>query len=537
VAECLPPLLLDTRTSASPKEVDPIVATLEALPAKYACATLSTRGRKLGKVPQRTADAYAKCQAALAAPGSRDLRACLQLSELLRSAPRDEVLRDNINARACARGSQRACRGLAESRLGSGVRFDPVCAEQVFEVLCEEGELTSCFQLGTLKLEGELVPEDAVAGRGLIHRACDEGEYMACLDIVRRENPGGAEATRIVERAFGAATKACAQGEAEACRELSWAYAHAGQWFYLATPAKDQAKQLEMRQAACVLGSLDACARLDQHERTDVYKDQCDEEPEACTADDKDDALHTDWYFRRCAAGWDSACEGLQRTSRRQSSTTAARANERGIWLESGCLRGTAGACRILSLGTVVPLAPSEKTLQTGCDLGLATSCEKLAEAAEARGDRVKQLEYLERACPAVSAQGHASTSRSACRVAGVMYKDGVGAAQDLGRAAILFQKGCVERRYVLDGEACAILGTMYEDGVGVQKSLERALDLYAAGCADESYRGDVRSRAEHKLSRLGGPESPAKPAEKEPTACERLHQWIKPKSTSSGGP
>ncbi len=538
VADVMPPLLLDTRTEPSPSEVDPIVATVEALPPKFACATLSTRGRKLGKMPKRAADAYAKCKAALATPGSQDLRACLQLSELLRSAPRDEVLRDNINARACARGSQRACRGLAESRLGAGARFDPICAERMFEVLCEEGELKSCFRLGTLKLEGELAPEDVAAGRGLIQRACDKGEYMACLDVVMREKrQSETEARRIVEAAFDAASKACTEGEAEACNELSSAYAHAGQWYYLAKPAEDEAKQLELKQRACVLGSVDACSGLTQQERTDVYKDQCDEEPEACGAGNQaeDETLREDWYFRSCAAGWDSSCDGLTRISRRKSETTAARAKERGSWLEAGCLGGAAGACRVLSMGTVVP--PSEKVTQTGCDLGLAASCEKLAQAAEALGDRVKQLNYLERACPAVSAQGRASTSRAACRAAGVMYKDGVGAAQDLGRAAILLQKGCVERRYVQEGEACLLLGTMYEDGVGVEKSLLRALDLYAAGCADESYQAQGRSRAEWRRRQHGEPAPSSTPPQEESKACARLHQWVKPKSTSSGGP
>ncbi len=516
-----------------------MAATVEALPAKYACATLSARGRKLRKLPRRTLDAYTKCRAALDAAEPGDLRACLQLTELLASAPRDEVLRDNVATRACARGNKRACRTLAESRLGSGVRFDPICAEQLLDTLCAEGELGSCFRLGTLKLEGELASEDKSAGRSLIEQACNQGEYMACLDVVMRGEMGDAEKRRIVERAFGAVTKACAAEDAGACLELGSAYAHAGQWYYLGTPAKDEAKQLELRQRACGLGSLDACSWLDRSERTDLYKDDCDEEQSACALGNKqkDDTLREDWGFRRCAAGWDSACEGLTRARRGKIAPTAAHSKERGAWLEAGCLEGAAGACKILSLGTVVPLEPSEKVLRTGCDLGLAASCEKLARAAEAAGDPGAQLKYLERACPVVTPQGRASTSRSACRSAGVMYKDGVGAPQDLGRAAILLQKACVERRYVLEGEACVILGTMYESGLGVQKSLARAVDLYAAGCADERYVADVRSRAASRARRSGEPDAPPTPPPKEPTACARLEQWVKPKGTAWGKP
>jgi TPR repeat protein len=536
-----PPLLIDTRTPSSPAETDPIVATMEPLPPKYACATLSARGRKLRKLPQRTADAYAECQTELSGPGTGDarLRSCLKLTKLLVSAPRDEVLSDNVAARACARGSQRACRKLAESRLGSGARFDPICAEQLLEDLCAEGELGSCFRLGTLKLEGELVVEDAAAGRALIERACDRGEYTACLDIVMREKLSDAEKQKLVAGAFEAATKACAADDADACLELGSAYAHAGQWYYLVTPEENEAKQLELRQRACGLGSHDACGWLERGQRTDVYKDRCDEESEACAPAPgaKGKPEYEEWLVRRCAAGWDSACEEHKIVSRRSKPMpTPDQLEERRAVLESGCLGGTAGACAILSQAAVVPNPPSEKILQAGCDLGLAGSCQKLAMVAESAGDAATRLQYLERACPVVTPQGRASVSRSACRVAGIMYKDGAGVSQDLERAAILLQKGCVERRYVLDGEACVALGTMYEAGTGVQKSLSRALDLYAAGCADEGYMGQVRSRARSRAARRGGPEAPPSPPPKEPTACTRLRKWVRPPKGDTWG-
>lgn len=496
------------------------MATIEALPEKYACATLNARGRKLPKVPRRTADAYAQCKEGLAASDAGDLRMCLRLTELLHTAPRDEVLSDNVATRACARGSKQGCRKLAESRLGSGVRFDPICAEQLLDTLCAEGELGSCFRLGKLKLEGDLVVQDVVAGLGLIERACNQGEYMACHALALRGEVGSTENRRFVERAFEGAAKACVAEDAAACLQLAMVGPH----------RTDKNKRRELTQRACALGSLAACGTLGRRDRTDVYKDECDEEPDACTGatNAKDDPRYEYWSLDRCAAGWDDACVEPSRVSTRPSSTTPLQANDRGDRLESACLKGAAGACALLARGKLVPLQPTEKVLRAGCDLGLAASCKDLAEAAEAKGDRVAQLQYLERACPAVTPQGPHSISRSACRMAGMMYKDGVGASQDLGRAAILLQKGCVEQRYVLDGEACVVLGTMYEGGMGVQKSLSRALDLYAAGCAEEKNQGRSSWRAESK-ARVRGPVPSPKPAQNW-GACARLGKWVEPR-------
>jgi len=301
------------------------------------------------------------------------------------------------------------------------------------------------------------------------------------------------------------------------------------QWYYLATPAKDEVKQRELTQRACTLGSYAACARLERGERTDRYKDLCEEEPEACTsATNADSSTRDDWLFQRCAAGWVSSCEALTTTLRRGKTTTPQRAQARATWLESGCLEGSAGSCAALSSGPFAPAAPSARVLTTGCELGVATSCTKLAERAEASGDRAAQLQYLERACPVATPQGQISTSRSACRLAGLMYRDGVGAPRDPARAAILLQKGCLQKRYVMDGEACVALGAMYENGIGLPRSLSRAVDLYAAGCADELYDGQNHSRAETRAER-GGPKPPPRPPPKQPTACARLRQWIPP--------
>lgn len=528
------PLLLDTRPPEVPSEVDPLAATVEALPERFACATLSARGRTLRKLPKRTADAYAQCTKELAADG-RDVRGCLLLAELLHEAPRDEVLSDNIATRACARGNGRACRMLAESRLGTGARFDPICAEQMLKTLCADGDAAACFRLGTLELDGNLVPKDAEGGKSRIRKACDGGAYMACLDVVQRENLSDDEKRKLVEGAFASAKKACESEEADACVELATAYVHSGQWYYLATPEKDEAKQTQMLQRACSLGAEDGCSRLDRKDRTDPYKDLCEEEPDSCPATSKDkEVAYGDWIYRRCAAGWSSACTIATRYRRPKS--TPEQAKERAAWLEAGCLEGAAGACQVLTIGTLVSTAPADNVLVAGCDLGVASGCVKLAERAEAAGDQAKQLAYLERACPVATPQGGDSVSRGACRKAGLMYKEGRGASKDLQRAAILLQKGCLQNRFVDDGEACVALGTMYEEGIGVPKSMPRALDLYAAGCADEGYNEAVYSRAVSK-SRVGGPPPPKKPVVMSPTACERLYKIEPRRPLGVGGP
>ncbi|MFO0548596.1 MAG: hypothetical protein U0271_09425 [Polyangiaceae bacterium] len=517
------------------------MATMEPLPAKYACATLTARGHKLRKVPRRTADTYAKCKAVLDAPAG-DLQSCVELARLLEVAPRDEVLSDNVAARACARGNRVACRRLALGRLDSGARFDPICAASLLDTLCGEGDLSACFRLGTLKVEGELAVQDVAAGEALVKRACDEGEYMACLDIVERgahKLVGGQrpsemsdeEKRRIVEGAFTSVTKACSLDDADACLELGRAYSHAGQWYYLASQPADEAKSVAANRRACNLGLEDACSELERDQRTDTYKDDCDESRMACAPplNSKDPDQYPEWIFHRCAAGWDSACEGLRLSLRVNRSKDPAVIERRTRVLETGCLEGAAGACSFLLVGKLGPFEPSEAFLKTGCELGVAESCRRLATKAGATGDHTLELEYLELGCPVVTPLGGTSTSRLACRLAGLMYKDGVGTQPDLGRAAILLQKGCVERRYVLDGESCLVLGTMFESGLGVEKNLARALDLYAAGCADENYMDIVRSRAERRRSPNSPPLEP-KPERREPSACARL------RASESGG-
>lgn len=530
------PLLLDTRAPELPAEVDPLVATIEALPPKLACGTFAARGRKLGKLSKRTADAYAQCKAELE-KGGAELRGCLMLSELLHELPRDEVLSDNIATRACARGNKRACVMMAESRLGSGARFDPICAEQMLEALCAEGEPTACFRLGSLELEGVQVPGDVATAKRRIQEACDAGAYLACLDIANREELGDAEEKKLEDKAFAFANKACTNEDAAACLDVAWAYKHSSPWSDSAA-SEDERKYLEHARRACTLGSLVACGVLGRSERTDRYKDLCEDEIEACAAGANfDQGGIAEHHVQRCAAGANAYCGDSLRTALRRAPPSKFKpAPDRAARLEAGCLEGAAGACAIVTDGKIVQAIASEKVLVMGCDLAVAASCVKLAERAEAAGDRTTQLRFLERGCPVATPQGGLSISAAACRLAGLMYRDGVGVEKDLDRAAMLLQKGCLQNRIVWDGEACAALGTMYEEGTGVPKDLSRAVDLYAAGCEGQVYQSSLRSRAVSRSNR-GGPPPPPEPTQSGPTACERFRKYVPQDPAKMGRP
>ena len=61
------------------------------------------------------------------------------------------------------------------------------------------------------------------------------------------------------------------------------------------------------------------------------------------------------------------------------------------------------------------------------------------------------------------------------CTGLGYMYKNGDGVAQDLFKAASLYQKGCD----LDDRLSCIALGRMYQDGNGVAQDLWDCIDRY----------------------------------------------------------
>ena len=66
-------------------------------------------------------------------------------------------------------------------------------------------------------------------------------------------------------------------------------------------------------------------------------------------------------------------------------------------------------------------------------------------------------------------------------RLAGLLYMNGTGVAQDMAKAAECFQKAAEAG----DVSACWFLGQFYEQGTGVEQDMEKAKQTYELGLTD----------------------------------------------------
>jgi TPR repeat protein len=96
------------------------------------------------------------------------------------------------------------------------------------------------------------------------------------------------------------------------------------------------------------------------------------------------------------------------------------------------------------------------------------------------------QQRYVE--SKSYSAKACSNGNLAACKLLALLYKNGLGGAQDYAQAFSLFQKSCVGSDQYPD--ACANLGDLYEHGNGIAQSYPQAVALYQKACTGKYWDG-----------------------------------------------
>ena len=276
----------------------------------------------------------------------------------------------------------------------------------------------TAYEQAEALLSGKPTPEQKSAAAGLLQKACDAKESVACLqagliyhdDFLLKNLPLAAQLYQ----------RACDGGNAVGCNYLGVEYQRG------AAVAKDEAKAATLYSQSCEGGVVPACTNLGR-----FYRDG--------RGVPKDVSRARTIFEKACDNGGLVACA------------------DGGVLL----IRGIGG-----------PRDPDHAVamLRLACDGGNPPGCAALA-AAYTRGDGVDQsdshaAELYQRACDAGGAP--------ACNNLAGIYTSGSGVTKDLARAAALLQRSC-------DGnfpDACQSLSKRYEQGVGVERNAARATEL-----------------------------------------------------------
>jgi TPR repeat protein len=351
-----------------------------------------------------------------------EAKACGRLAPRLHFATNARELRHIVAAlhAGCAARASIACAGEAVAIAhGEGVPADPKRGVAMLETSCAAGEGFACGELAEIEMKGALgvtgkeeqgkrraaeacekhggwpcssatagVDQQKEPARvvGLIQRACDGGDVMACYQLGQAYGDG---APGLVEpdatRATSLYEKGCAGDFAQACFNLAWQYERG------AGVKADDHRAHELFERSCTLGDASGCDELARREGN--ARRYCDL-----------------WGAQAC---YDVALEVSQKHG--ETAEAAADIIDAGLL---ACERGHDGACRILS--------HVRKDFTRWCDAGekVRDTCTfsgivyaRMADASDASAQeraeaKAKALTALGRACdqgsePACAARKH----------------------------------------------------------------------------------------------------------------------------------
>jgi TPR repeat protein len=375
-------------------------------------------------------------------------------------------------AKACARGSGRACVLLAEKYAGAlGTAEDPAKARELyakaFDALKNDCPKSgpSCYQLGTLYTEGKGTTADAQAAFQAFDAGCDAGSGDACYQLaVAYYNGNGVKADQ--PQAIAVLGRACRQYDnALACHD---AVVTAEDMKDVMTPDQmielaTRACELDARQCE-VLGHLHGTGtafKEDQAEAARYYAISCNAgsalscnamgyRSAAGSGVTKDDAAAIAYWDRACDGDYGDGC--LQAGKAYDAGEVIKQDHSRAFeYMRLGCVRGSAEAC-----------AWAGDLLSGGTD---GTGYKKPDQA----------LDYYEESCK--------SGWVTACSVAGDYYRDGTGTHLDPRKAAERYTRGCEGVDGNLAPSACESLGRLRYVGDGGAKDLAAALTSFARAC------------------------------------------------------
>jgi Sel1 repeat len=208
-------------------------------------------------------------------------------------------------AKACDAGRTRGCHVLA----------------QTLDVECQHNSAQGCFNLGTLLSGGRGLPRDPMGAARSFKRACDIGFPSACdsiVSLVKTDGDsvlhqlcdrgdgtscfmlgslyyGGQGVSRNLEYAAALFQQSCTAGVTRACGQLGESYL-----FGEGVP-KDLTKARQILENACDAGYGPACFNVGVMHRQGI-------------AAEKDESLAQVRFRRACELGYQDACKALQET-------------------------------------------------------------------------------------------------------------------------------------------------------------------------------------------------------------------------------
>jgi uncharacterized protein len=276
---------------------------------------------------------------------------------------------------ACDKGHMSSCYDLAVLyEHGQGMPTDPERAHELYERACtaDEADAVACNNLAVLYAEGRTVEQDDARAAELYGRSCELGSMLGCRNLARLHLQG-ANVEQSAERAAELLDEACQKGHPEACPQLTYLHAN-----------------------GCLEGAECDKSAIDPDASADALRDGCEDDgdPQACLghgfmvesgygggeADPAKAALH---YAKACEADLWAGCNYLANLYRRGAGVE--RDAERSVQLYSqACDEGFSLSCHTLGVmylrGRALEPDPASgyEYIQRACDHGRSPSCTSL---------------------------------------------------------------------------------------------------------------------------------------------------------------
>lgn len=352
------------------------------------------------------------------------------------------------NLKACDNGDHKACKTAGDAYVsGDGVWPITKIAYILYKDACDAGVGAGCRAFVDLANTGYGYPDGGYEETfGLIERACDLGDLVACDIFANELRPHGAQPSDLA-RSDAILERACETGGTEACQSLSRFLRESGR-------PEDYARATEMLDALCRKSVLPACQEMASLLKSEPQPDQwrageyehlscyLESAPECVeignrayngngVAEDRDLALV---YF-------DKACQ-IEAEYCDIPATLRAMPQQR-----SACTADDAHACAGLGLALSDSFSPefspeiALELLQSSCRRGVGDACVNAAEIiarADSWDDPVRAAllrEMLERGCEA--------DNLDACFKFARALEEGGPNATNLERAVALYSRLC----------------------------------------------------------------------------------------------
>lgn len=354
------------------------------------------------------------------------------------------------NLAACDRGDARACKSAGDAYVsGDGVWPVTAIAYILFKEACDAGVGAGCRAFVELADTGYGYPEGGYdETEGLIERACDLGDLIACDRFAKELETSEADPAQVA-RTRVLLDQTCNAGGEQACLSLGSRLIASGR-------PEDHERATVMWDTMCRKGSVAACQAMievaqnqpepdawfvSQYEQLAcdlAGADQCDALAQRIydgngVARDRDLALH---YFDRACALQPQACKKAEfaralpalrnactpddaeacilLARALQSEKSPEHDSEAALSLfQSGCREGLGDACD--DAATVIAerfyrfdparLPAVSEWLEKGCDAGYLRACFNLAQALT-KTDDLRAAELYSRTCDAGLIEG-----------------------------------------------------------------------------------------------------------------------------------